>query len=42
MNEISCPHCGKVFKVDENEMANIISQVRSHEFDEEVKQREKA
>lgn len=42
MNEIKCPHCGKVFKVDENEMTNIISQVRSHEFEEEVKQREKA
>lgn len=27
-SEIKCPHCGKMFKVDESAYANIIKQVR--------------
>lgn len=33
MNEIICPHCKKVFKVDEAGFADILKQVRDHEFD---------
>ena len=39
MNEIICPHCKKVFKVDEAGYADILKQVRDHEFDEELKKR---
>lgn len=40
MNEIKCPNCGKVFKVDESGFANIIKQVRDHEFEKELHERE--
>lgn len=40
MNEIKCPHCGKVFQVDERGFADILRQVRSAEFDKEIAQRE--
>ena len=40
MNEIKCPHCGKVFQVDERGFANILRQVRTAEFDKEIAQRE--
>lgn len=40
MNEIKCPHCGKVFQVDERGFADILRQVRTAEFDEEIAQRE--
>jgi hypothetical protein len=33
MNEIKCPHCGKAFKVDEAGFADILKQVRDHEFE---------
>lgn len=36
MNEIKCPHCGTVFKIDEANYANILAQVRSKEFDKEI------
>ncbi len=39
MNEIKCPHCGKVFQVDETGFASIIRQVRDHEFDKELSAR---
>ena len=39
MNEIICPHCKKVFKVDEAGFADILKQVRDHQFDEELKMR---
>ena len=39
MNEIICPHCNKVFKVDEAGFADILKQVRDHRFEEELKQR---
>lgn len=42
MNEIKCPHCGKVFQVDEGGMAHILQQVRNAEFEEEIKRREEA
>ena len=40
MNEIKCPHCGKVFQFDERGFADILRQVRTAEFDKEIAQRE--
>lgn len=40
MNEIICPHCKKVFKVDQSGFADILKQVRDQTFAEELKQRE--
>lgn len=39
MNEIICPHCKKAFKVDEAGFADILKQVRDHEFEHELNQR---
>ena len=39
MNEIICPNCKKVFKVDEAGFADILKQVRDHKFDEELQTR---
>jgi len=39
MNEIICPNCKKVFKVDEAGFADILKQVRDHKFEEELKSR---
>ncbi len=40
MSEIICPHCGKVFQVDESGYAAILAQVRNEQFDAEIKERE--
>ena len=40
MNEIICPNCKKAFKVDEAGFSDILKQVRDHEFEEELRQRE--
>lgn len=39
MNEIICPNCKKVFKVDEAGFADILKQVRDHQFKEELQNR---
>ena len=39
MSEIKCPKCGTTFKVDDSSYADILSQVRTHEFEDEVKKR---
>ncbi|MBN2279328.1 MAG: DUF2130 domain-containing protein [Candidatus Marinimicrobia bacterium] len=39
MNDIMCPHCKKVFKVDEAGYADILKQVRDHQFEEELQKR---
>ena len=39
MNEIVCPHCKKTFKVDETSFADILQQVRDHEFSRELQER---
>lgn len=39
MNEIVCPHCKKAFKVDEAGFADILKQVRDHEFENELHER---
>jgi hypothetical protein len=40
MNEIKCPKCGNMFKVDEAGYADIVKQVRDHEFTSEIHERE--
>lgn len=39
MNEIICPNCKKAFKVDEAGYADILKQVRDHQFEEEITNR---
>jgi hypothetical protein len=39
MNEIICPSCKKAFKVDEAGFADILKQVRDHQFEEELQKR---
>jgi len=39
MNEIICPNCNKAFKVDEAGFADIVKQVRDHQFKEELENR---
>jgi len=39
MNDIICPNCKKVFKVDEAGFADILKQVRDHQFEEELQKR---
>jgi len=40
MNEVICPNCKKAFKIDEAGFADIIKQIRDHEFAEELNKRE--
>ena len=40
MQEIKCPKCGEVFKVDETGYAAIVKQVRDKEFSKEIRERE--
>ena len=39
MKELKCPKCGSVFSVDEADYASILSQVKNHEFEAEIKRR---
>jgi len=39
MNEIICPNCKKAFRVDEAGFADILKQVRDHQFEEELQNR---
>jgi hypothetical protein len=39
MQDIICPKCKKVFKVDEAGFADILKQVRDHKFKEELQER---
>ncbi|MDO5709383.1 MAG: DUF2130 domain-containing protein [Coriobacteriales bacterium] len=41
MNEIRCPHCGKVFQVDESGYAQLLRQVRDAEFERDMAERER-
>lgn len=36
MNEIKCPHCGKLFTIDKESYADILNQIRTNEFNQEV------
>ncbi len=40
MQEIKCPKCGEVFKVDESGYAAIVKQVRDDEFSKELESRQ--
>lgn len=40
-NEIKCPNCGKIFKIDEGEYDSIVKQIRDKEFDKEITLRDK-
>jgi hypothetical protein len=42
MNEIKCPQCGEIFKIDESGFAEIIKQVRNQEFEKELLKQETA
>jgi hypothetical protein len=39
MHEISCPHCGKAFKIDETGYADILKQVRDDDFERQLHER---
>ena len=39
MNDIFCPHCKERFKMDESGFADIVKQVRDHQFKEEIENR---
>ena len=39
MNELKCPKCGNVFKVDEADYVSIVNQVKNAEFQDEVNRR---
>lgn len=41
MEEIKCPKCGEIFKIDESSYAAIVKQVRDSEFNAELSSREK-
>ena len=41
MNQIKCPNCGEVFTIDESNYDSIVKQVRDHQFNEELKRRER-
>lgn len=41
MNEIKCPNCREVFTVNESQYAELLSQVRTAEFDKELHDRMK-
>lgn len=39
MHEIKCPNCGKTFTLDESGYADILTQVRTEEFEQEIHER---
>ncbi|MCP1639310.1 hypothetical protein J2T50_001007 [Streptococcus gallinaceus] len=39
MNQIKCPHCGTAFQVNETEYSELLSQVRTAEFEQEIHDR---
>ena len=40
MRQIKCPNCGQVFEIDQASYADIVKQVRDHEFMREIAERE--
>ena len=40
MQEIKCPNCGEVIRIDESDYMQIVNQVRDKEFEKELAQRE--
>lgn len=41
MQQIKCPNCGEVFTIDESNYDSIVKQVRDHQFNEELKKRDR-
>ena len=41
MNEIKCPKCGTLFTIDEQDYDSILNQIRDHEFEKQIEEREK-
>ena len=41
MTKITCPHCKTSFNTSESDYASILKQVHTHEFDTELKERQK-
>ena len=41
MNQIKCPNCGEVFTIDESNYDSIVKQVRDHQFNEELRKRDR-
>ncbi|WP_255528587.1 MULTISPECIES: DUF2130 domain-containing protein [unclassified Salinibacterium] len=39
MHEVTCPHCGKAFTIDEAGYADIVKQIRDREFESELHER---
>lgn len=39
MHNITCPHCGTAFQVNETEYSQLLAQVRGAEFDKEIHER---
>ena len=37
MSELKCPHCGKVFEVEESEYLALLKQVKDKEYNEDIK-----
>ena len=37
--ELKCPHCGKVFRIDEGDYAELLQQVRNQEFEKDLHNR---
>ena len=38
-SEIKCPHCGKIFQIDETDYVKLVNQVRDKEFTKEMEYR---
>ena len=42
MNQITCPHCGQAFTVDESDYESIVRQVRDEQFAQDLAERQAA
>ena len=42
MSKLTCPNCKEVFEVDEQGYSKLVSQVRDHQFEKELKRQEQA
>ena len=40
MNELKCPKCGEVFRVDESDYAELLKTVRNEEFERAIREKE--
>ena len=40
MKEIKCPKCNTTFKIDEQDYESILKQIKNHEFEKELREKE--